>query len=77
MTDNTTYKDVFAAATEQSLAGLKQIQDANAKMLAAGIPTLPSPTEFVTAGFDAAGKLLEQQRTYTLRVAELFTPSAS
>ena len=77
MTDNTTYKDVFAAATDQSLEGLKQIQDANTKMLATGIPSLPSPTEFVTAGFDAAEKLLEQQRAYALRVVELFSPAAN
>jgi uncharacterized membrane protein YgcG len=73
MSETTTYTEAITAATEQSLAALQQIQDAGIRALTAASTTLPAPTEFVTASFDAAGKVLEQQRAYALRVAELLS----
>lgn len=81
--------DQFAAKVqEETLKAVKQAQDTNVAVLqrardlfadasnANKVPSfenLPTPAKAVELAFDYANKVLELQKDYALRVAEIFT----
>lgn len=81
--------DQFAAKVqEETLKAVKQAQDTNVAVLQRtrelfadpssmnkfpAFESLPAPTKVVELTFDYANKVLELQKNYALRIAEIFT----
>ena len=86
MTINVT--EYFSKFQQESLAALKQSQDANVEAMTkfrtlgsefeikpGTVPTfenVPSPTQLVEMSFGFASQLLEIRKAYTLKVAQMF-----
>jgi hypothetical protein len=77
-----TFPEFAADATNQALAAWKEAQELSLRtaestvgLLASGAVGLPSVTQAFEAGFDVAARVLEQQRSYAVRLAEIWTQS--
>lgn len=84
----TNFVALAAEAQKQALAALQQAQDLSLQAAEAAIglgsskPTevlgeLPRPTDVVEGAFGFAGQVLQQQKTYALRMTELLTEAAT
>ena len=72
---------VAAEGQKQALAAITQAHESMLKLAELGmssIPTvatspasLPKPTDLVHAGYDFAGKILEEQKAFVLRLTEI------
>jgi hypothetical protein len=90
MTINVT--EYFSKFQQESLAALKQSQDANVEALSkfralgsefevkpGTVPTfenIPSPTQLVEMSFGFASQMLEIRKAYTLKVAQMFVDAS-
>jgi hypothetical protein len=87
----TTTKDFTALAGEaqkQALSALAESQELSLQALESAVrlvpkdvpfryaASIPSPTQAIEASFGFAGKVLEQQRAYALRLTEVLTTGA-
>ena len=83
------FVELAVEAQKQALTALKNAQDLSLKAteLAIGsVPsqgdvteafgTVPSPTEVIEGAFGFAGQVLQQQKSYALRVTELFAETS-
>ncbi len=89
MSATPTFPQLMDEATDRAIDAVKQAQDASLRWTETAIglfptdPTfgvagaLPTPAEVVGASFDFAGKLLEQQRSYSLKLTELVAGAAA
>jgi hypothetical protein len=84
----TTYVELAAEAQKQALSALKQAQDLSlqAAEIAIGLTPrqpaetlgkLPAPADLVEGAFSFAGQVLQQQKTYALRMTELLTQAGT
>ena len=88
----TTPKDFIALAGEaqkQALSALTESQELSLQALESAVrlvpkdapfryaASIPSPAQAIEAGFGFAGKVLEQQRAYAVRLTEVLTAGAS
>jgi hypothetical protein len=74
------FVELSSEAVDQALQALQQAQDWSLKVTEAAVgirDELPAATAVVGWSFDTARKVLEQQRTYALRLTEILTPPAS
>jgi hypothetical protein len=74
------FVDFWSDAVDQGLQVLRQAQDWSLQATEAALgrrAEVPSAAVVVEWSFDTAGKVLEQQRAYALRLTELLTPRAS
>lgn len=87
MTTTQEINQLVTQAQKQAIASLKQAQDLSIKAteVAVGlIPgngtfsknDLPKPTEVVESSFGFAGQVLEAQKGYAMRLAEIWTGAA-
>jgi hypothetical protein len=76
----TTFADLAAEAQRQTLSALKQAQDLSLRgaELTLRVPVSPgvNMTDAVEGAFGFAGQVLQQQRTYALRLTEILTGAA-
>ena len=86
----TTVTDFTDAVQEQVTSGIKQAQEINLAALevardfaalfqpakgSLGLPKgVPSPTKVIDQAYDFAGKMLELQHDYAVRIVEALTP---
>jgi hypothetical protein len=67
-----TYTKVAQEAQEQTLSAIRQAQDASLKIASVGweqAEQLPTPAQAIESAFDFAGRVLELQKQYALRLA--------
>jgi hypothetical protein len=72
MTTTTSYAKLNAEAQEQTLKAIEQAQDASIKLAAVAweqAQQLPTPAQAIESTFDFAGRVLELQKQYALRLA--------
>lgn len=87
----TTLEDVTALVSDaqsQTLAALKQAQESSlkaVKVAVEAIPTvptidvvgkLPTPVEFIESSFAFAGKVLDLEKSYAVKLTQLLTDGA-
>ena len=68
----TTYAKLAADAQEQTLKAIEQAQDASIKLAAVAweqASQLPTPAQAIESTFDFAGRVLELQKQFALRLA--------
>lgn len=81
--------EIFADAQKQALASLEQAQELSLRAVEAAVGavpavepwpgfsnTLPNTTELVESTFGFAGKVLDSQKAYAVRLAEIVTRAA-
>ncbi len=82
------FATIAAQAQEQTLSTLGQMQDLSVQSFEAAVGLIPkspstiakafpTPAEVVEASFGFAERLLEQQKTYALRLAEVAAKGAA
>jgi len=78
MRSNPSYAELATEATGNALAGLREAQELSLRASEAAVRSfsgdtalLPGPRQVVSSSFDFAAQVLEQQRTYALRLTEL------
>ena len=74
------FAELSGEATDKTLAAVREAQDWSLQAVQAFVAVrgeAPSPAAIVAWSFDTAQKLLEQQRTYALRLTQLLTPPTS
>lgn len=71
-TTTTSYSKLAAEAHEQTLKAIEQAQDGSIKLAAVAweqAQQLPTPAQAIESTFDFAGRVLELQKQYALRLA--------
>ncbi len=86
---STEYSELIAQSQKQAISSLKQAQEFSARAteiavgLVPGDPALgmadrlPTPKELIEAGFGFTGKVLDLQKDYALRIADILTAGAN
>ena len=66
-------KQALAAITQahESMLRLAELGMSSIPTVAASPALLPKPTDLVQAGYDFAGKILEEQKAFVLRLTEI------
>ncbi len=78
MASTPSFTKLTAEAQEQTLKAMEQAQDASIKLASAAweqTQQLPTPAQAIESAFDFAGRVLELQKRYALRLAGV-APSA-
>jgi hypothetical protein len=69
---NPSYAKLAAEAQDQTIKAIEQAQDASMKLVAVAweqSQQLPTPAQAIESAFDFAGRVLELQKRYALRLA--------
>jgi hypothetical protein len=72
MASTPSYAKLAAEAQDQTLKAIEQAQDASMKLVSAAWEQsqhLPTPAQAIESAFDFAGRVLELQKQYALRLA--------
>ena len=72
MATTPSFTKLSAEAQEQTLKAIEQAQDASIKLASVAweqAQQLPTPTQAIESTFDFAGRVLELQKRYALRLA--------
>jgi hypothetical protein len=77
----TTFAELAAEAQRQTLSALKQAQDLSLRSAELAVGLVPdakpvTPKDAVEGAFGFAGQVLQQQKTYALRLTEILTGAA-
>jgi hypothetical protein len=78
MASTPSFTKLTAEAQEQTLKAMEQAQDASIKLASVAweqTQQLPTPAQTIESAFDFAGRVLELQKRYALRLAGV-VPSA-